>query len=188
MLTMAKKQFFPVGEVDPDDFDEPMVRLGDYWLPAHLAWKKMETASVVADVIDHYNTHFPQLASEITLATVPLVRQRLRDVQVRLAKQPEKPDFGAISANLLKTHTPEDALKEILQKYQQELTLRDLIALAGEESYLNALKREALDYQSNQIMPEQTAQIWNEAQRPPPGGGLWNKQKIEQLLEQGNLG
>lgn len=167
----------------PDAPQEPLIRLGEYWIPAHMAWKKMETASVVADVIDHYNTHFPHLASQLTLSTVPLVRKRLKDVQLRIRKPVEQVDVGSIAQALLEEMAPEDVLDELLSAHKQELNLRELIALAGEEPYLRSLQREATDYLANQITPDQTAQIWNEMERPPPGGGLWSQRKVERLID-----
>ena len=34
----------------------------------------------------------------------------------------------------------------------------------------------------NRISAEQTAQLWNDAGRPAPGGGLWSSKKIAVLL------
>lgn len=163
--------------------DEPLIRLGEYWIPAHMAWKKMEAASIVADVIDHYNTHFPHLANKLTLSTVPLVRKRLKEVQLRISKPAEQIDVGSIAGALLDQMAPEDVLDELLRAHKQELNLRELIAAAGEEPYLRSLQREAMDYLANQISADQTALIWNEMQRPPPGGGLWTQRKVERLID-----
>ena len=72
----------------PDEPQEqPTIRFGDDWLPAHEAWGKLETANAVADTIDRFNERFPQLASRETRDVVPLVRQRLKDIELRM---PEK--------------------------------------------------------------------------------------------------
>jgi len=166
--------------------EEPLIRFGDNWVPAHRVWKKMETASAVADVIEHFNTHFPHLSNELTRKVVPTVRQRLKDVEVRMPKKTEAPDFASVAADLLDHMPPEDVLDELARDHNLHTDLRDLIAIAGEDAYLQALRREALEYEQNRILAEQTSLIWNEMSRPAPGGGLWNQQKVEQLISDGN--
>ncbi|MCB1798452.1 MAG: hypothetical protein KDI67_06165, partial [Gammaproteobacteria bacterium] len=64
--------------------EEPMICFGGEWIPAHDVWKKMETTTVVVDAIARFNEHFPHLASADTRNVVPLVRQRLKDVTLRM--------------------------------------------------------------------------------------------------------
>ena len=45
-----------------------------------------------------------------------------------------------------------------------------------------ALSREAHRFALNRVSPEQTAELWIEAGRPAPGGGLWTATKITRLL------
>lgn len=162
--------------------DEPQIRFGEYWIPAHQAWKKMETASVVADVIDHFNVHFPHLANQLTRSTVPVVRQRLKDVQMRVPKRNEAQDLGPVAREMLQKMSPEDVLDELAREHKQDLNLRELIAVAGDQAYLASLRREAIEYEANAILSEQTAQIWNEMSRPAPGGGLWSRGKVKTLI------
>lgn len=168
--------------------EEPLIRFGEHWIPAHQAWKKMETASAVADVIEHFNTNFPHLSSQQTRAVVPDVRQRLKDIQLRMPRKAETPDFSTIASDLLGMMPPEDAIDELARDHGMDIDLHELIAIVGQQAYLGALQREAIEYQQNQILEEQTSHIWNEMARPAPGGGLWNKQKIEKLIQNGTLG
>ena len=163
--------------------EQPEIRFGEVWIPAHLAWKKMETANVVVDRIDHFNTHFPHLASPRTRAVVPEVRKRLKDVQVRIPKRKDGPDLGPMAIELLNDMAPEDVLDQIEREHGETLNLRELIALAGEKRYLLALRREAEEFEVNRISPDQTAQVFNEMARPAPGGGLWTQHKVQQLLD-----
>ena len=163
--------------------EEPMIQLDGKWVPAHEAWAKMEVASEVADVIERFNRRFPELSSDSTRDVVPLVRQRLKDIQLRMPqKSPESPDLGPIAFDLLQRMSPEEAIESLGRDFDQSLGLRDLIALAGEAAYLGALAREAEEYRVNAILPEQTAQIWNEMRRPAPGGGLWSAAKVEAIM------
>lgn len=162
--------------------ENPEIRFGADWIPAHHAWKKMETASAVADAIEHFNENFPHLATSLTRSVVPEVRQRLKDVQVRTPKRKAGKDFSSIALELLKTMGPEDVLDRLEQEHKEKTDLRGLIQLVGDIPYLEALKREAEEFVANKILPDQTSQIWNEMARPAPGGGLWSGRKIDLLL------
>ena len=164
--------------------ETPKVLFAGEWIPAHEVWKKMETATVAADVIDSFNQKFPHLASEFTEETVRKVRKRLGDIELVMPKKAEKPDDHADeAARLLQEMPPEDVLDHLAREFNQEMSLEQLISLVGEAEYKGSLCREAAEYEQNRILPEQTAQIWNEMHRPVPGGGLWNAFKVRELLE-----
>ena len=42
--------------------------------------------------------------------------------------------------------------------------------------------REATEFEANRVLPEQTAELWNDSGRPAPGGGLWTAGKVSHLL------
>jgi len=170
-----------------DDSEDPMIRFGGEWTPAHEVWKKMETATVVADAIDRFNDEFPQLSSAETRNVVPLVRQRLKDVELRMPlRDTGLPDLGPVAIDLLASRSPEDALEALQDDYGVKLDTQQLVQLAGIPAYVDALRREASEYAANGISPEQTAQLWNDFGRPAPGGGLWSATKIAQLLTAGD--
>lgn len=169
-----------------DSKDEPMIRFGGELIPAHDAWKKMETATVVVDHIARFNERFPHLSSRNTLDVVPLVRRRLKDIELHIPRKAELPDVGPEAAQLLATAAPEDVLDMLAEKHGMALTLSQLIQLAGEAAYISALLREGMEFDNNSIMPEQTAQLWNELARPVPGGGLWSAKKVQQILGSSN--
>lgn len=169
----------------PDSGKEPLVRVGGQWVPAHQVWARMEVASEVADSIERFNRNFPQLSTDATREVVPLVRQRLKDISIRMPENaPESQDTGSLLVRLLAELSPEEALEQLQEQTGEVISLRDMILLAGEHAYSQALVREAIEYQANAILPEQTALIWNDMARPSPAGGPWTGRKIEQMLEQ----
>lgn len=169
----------------PDEPQEqPTIRFGDDWLPAHEAWGKLETANAVADTIDRFNERFPQLASRETRDVVPLVRQRLKDIELRMPEKAVPPDNAALAAAMLDSMPPESVIETLADKHGVALDLKQLVQLVGDEAYAGALRREASILELNRISPEQTAQLWNDAGRPAPGGGLWSPKKVGALLRQ----
>lgn len=161
----------------------PMIRFGGRWSPAHEVWNKMETATFVAAAIERFNAMFPHLSSAETRDVVPLVRQRLKDVELRMpSNPPDLPDPGPVATDLLATQTPERALQALREEHGMELDLLQLVQLVGERPYADALTREAEEYREKRVSPDQTARLWNDAGRPGPSGGLWTAHKIDMLL------
>ena len=163
---------------------EPMIRFGGEWIPAHDAWKKMQSATVVVEHIKRFNEAFPHLASPGTLEVVPLVQRRLRDIELQMPGKVEPPDLGAIANNLLDHLSPEKALEALAEQHGTRIGMEQLITMVGERAYLSCLRREGVEYKMNRISSDQTAQLWNENGRPAPGGGLWSAQKVRSLLAQ----
>lgn len=164
------------------DPPEPRICFGDEWIPAHLAWKKMETANVAADAIERFNTAFPHLATDLTRDVVPLTRRRLKAIQLEIPLKTRRPDLAAEAATLLSQESPEEAAVLLSERFGVDVDLVGLVQLVGEEAYLDSLAREAVDYRANMISPDQTAALWNDAHRPAPGGGRWSRRDIERLL------
>ena len=166
-----------------DKPQDPAIRFGGQWRPAHEVWKKMETANVVADAIERFNQRFPTLSTAETREIVPLVRQRLKNIELRMSSEESgKVDLARIAADLLSDHPPEEVIAILRQQHDSEIDILRLIRLAGEQPYVDALLREARDDESRPILPKQMAKRWNDAGRPPPGGGLWTAKKIHALL------
>lgn len=161
---------------------EPMIRFGGQWIPAHDLWNKMETANVIADAIERFNEKFPYLSSADTRDVVPLVRQRLKDIDLRMPGKDNRPDLTPIALRLLESMAPEDVIEVLLENHDTALDMVQLIQLVGEEAYLGSLSREAHEFSLNLISPDQTAELWNETSRPAPGGGLWTGKIVSQLL------
>jgi len=173
-MTLKKKDELP---------EQPMIRFDGKWVPAHDVWSKMETANVVADVIERFNNNFPQLANSDTREVVPLVRQRLKNIELQMPARDQRPELGPIAARLLDSMSPEDAIEVMANEHAAQLDLLQLIQLAGEQNYAKSLRREAVECRLNRISPEQTAQLWNDLARPAPGGGQWGIDTIGALLD-----
>jgi hypothetical protein len=166
------------------EFDEqPTIRFAGVWIPAHEVWSRMESATVVVEHIHRFNEQFPHLASEETRRVVPVVRQRLKEIELRMPSKDEPvDDVSDVAARLLETLTVEETLTALAEEHGVPLGVQQLIQIAGEEPYTSALRREGSDLKTNRVSPEQTAQLWNEQGRPAPGGGLWSPTKVIKLL------
>jgi hypothetical protein len=165
-----------------DKAKDPMIRFGGEWTPAHEVWQKMETATVVVAAIQRFNACFPHLSTKETRAVVPLVQQRLKNIELRMPRRDGGlPELGPVATELLGDHSPEGAVEALQERYGIQLDLQHLLHLAG-QAYVDALTREATEYQTNRILPEQTAELWNDSGRPAPGGGLWTAGKVANLL------
>jgi hypothetical protein len=161
---------------------QPMIRFGDSWLPTHQLWHKMEVAIMAADAIERFNVNFPHLASAATQDVVPLARRYLKGIEVHMPGQDAHPELARIAAGLLESMSPEDVTEVLRDKYATEFDLPQLIQLVGETAYCEALSREAHRFALNRVSPEQTSELWIEAGRPAPGGGLWTATKVARLL------
>lgn len=166
----------------PTSSERASIRFGDHWIPAHTVWRKVETVRAVLRVIDHFNTTFPHLASAATREVLPLVRRRLAELEQRMPGNRPTTGLGATAAGLLASASPEGVIDTIAQTHGIRMDIPQLIRVAGDEPYRDALAREALEFSRNGISAEQTARLWNEAGRPAPEGGLWSGRKIEALL------
>ncbi|MCB1785376.1 MAG: hypothetical protein H6953_10025 [Chromatiaceae bacterium] len=162
--------------------EPPRIRFGDDLLPAHDVWHKMETVNVVVDAIDRFNQKFPELASATTRDVVPLVRQRLKDIELHMPYKGSQADLAELAVNLLSSMSPEEVIDTLEQEHGARIGIVDLIQLAGDAAYRAALSREATEYELNRISPQQAADLWNDLGRPAPGGGLWNAAKVQALL------
>lgn len=162
----------------------PLIKFGKDLVPAHLVWKKMESMTVAADLIDSFNKKHQHLATESTLAVVPKVRKRLKDVTVFIAEKEEaqKDTLADDAKKLLEQHPLEEVMDILQEKKGIEMDIKGLLQLVGNESYHQALVKEAGLLTSNLISPEQMADLWNELGRPAPSGGFWTTSKVEAIL------
>ena len=166
---------------EPDE--QPMIRFAGVWVPAHEVWERMESATVVVEHLERFNAKFPHLSSEHTRDVVPVVRQRLKDIELRMpSKEDAAADIGDIAAELLESLSVDETLETLAEQHDVSLCAEQLVHVAGEKAYLNAMRREAREFVANRVSPEQNAQLWNEQGRPAPGGGLWSPTKVTALL------
>lgn len=151
-------------------------------MPAHEVWSKIETLQSVATAIERFNEEFPDLATLTTREVVPIVRDRLKQVRLRMPGREAPANNQAVASGLLQTLSPEQVVERLQEDHGLQIDLAQLVQLVGEHPYRNALQREALELHKNRISAEQMAELWNDARRPVPGGGLWSAVKVEHLL------
>jgi hypothetical protein len=163
---------------DRENDADAMIQFGGEWLPACDARERIDTANAAIDAIDRFNNAFPRLATASTREVVPLVRQRLSGIKLRLRYPGELQDLAQLASDLLHSLSPEHVLESLAERRGEQLDITQLIQLTGEQPYLLALRREAAELDQNRVSPEQTAQLWNELARPAPGGGRWNARQV----------
>lgn len=163
---------------------EPKILFNGMLIPAHEAWKKMETATVATEILERFNKKFPNLATEETYAVVPIVRKRLKEIELRLPKLPPKaPEIKGRAIALLTKTSPEDTLDTLRTEFGSEIDVQQLLAMTGKEPYLRSIAQEANELTTNKVSHEQMAELWNELKRPSPGGGFWTAAKVRRLID-----
>lgn len=93
--------------------EQPLIHFAGAWIPAHMAWKKMAVANVVADVIERFNTRFPHLASPLTRDVVPLVRKRLKEIELLVPAHHRHTDSGGVAGGLLQDRSAEEVVARL---------------------------------------------------------------------------
>ncbi len=159
------------------------ILFGGEEIPAYQAWDKLEVAHEALEVLARFNEKWARLATETTERREREVRKRLGGIEILLPPPPKKdPDLSDKARALLLSMTPEEALDVLASEHNTDCDLNGLIHLAGTEAYLQSLANEAALFQQNAILPEQIANLWNEARRPAPGKPFWDRFDVEKLL------
>lgn len=162
------------------------ILFGGEEIPAYQAWDKLEVAQEALEVLARFNAERAHLATGITNEKEQEVRKRLGGIEVLLPTPPKKdPDLSDKARALLLSMTPEEAVDMLASEHNVDCDLNGLIHLAGTEAYLQSLANEAELFRQNAILPEQIANLWNEAQRPAPGKPFWDRFDVEKLLSGG---
>lgn len=91
-------------------------------------------------------------------------------------------DLAEAARQLLGAMSVEEALHMLQTDYDNPIDIRGLIAMVGEEVYLETLSREAGEFIANMIAADQIVELWNESGLPSPIGGLWTVADVEKLL------
>lgn len=160
------------------------IKIAGMDIPVHLAWKKIEVLNTAADHLDRLNEEYPHLSTKFSCEILPIVRQRLRD-SVSDVAAPKRIDDNYIDflKEQIKSQSPEDCIDNLRSAYNVDINLSDLIYHVGEDNYIDAMIREAELYRDNKISPDQTAELWNDLQRPAPGKTHWTTTDVENLLD-----
>lgn len=163
---------------------ETTIEIAGIDVPIHNAWHKIEVLHTAADLLESLNDKYPQLASEFTCSITPIIRERISN-SIGDAKMPPKADVDLVEFLVEKLEQGEEPQTIIEQAHKEkgvEISLEDLVYLVGDKTYSDAMTRQAKVFADNQISPDQTAELWNQAQLPAPGKELWSKSDVEQLL------
>ncbi len=166
---------------------QPSIRFGGKEVPAHQIWTKTKLLYGVNEFLAQLNDRMPEFATEQTVALVPEVRRRLKAIEVAMPKRFEpSPEMKEAAKALLKLLSLELALESFNADQDVELQMSEFVELIGPRAYHKALRAEAREWEVNQILPIQTADIWNEQERPAPGNtGGWTGKMVEHLLSGG---
>ena len=170
---------------EPDHDENAMIQFGGEWLPAEDVRKKMDATTQVVDAIDRFNSEFPHLATASTREIVPLVRQRLQAIRLRMPYPGQQQDLAEYAVDLLAVLSPEDVIDALAERHGQHLDMLQLIQLAGNRPYLLALSREATELEQNMVSPQQASHLRLVLARPATGGGLWKADKVVALRSKG---
>jgi hypothetical protein len=167
----------------------PKIRFGGKEIPTYEAWSKLELAHEALGVLERFNQNREALASEHTRSTEVEVRKRLGSLEILLPPAPKRDhDLEDTARALLQDHSPDDALDILRAKHQADCDMNGLVHLAGSETYLQAMAREAEVFRDNRISDQQIADLWNEARRPAPGKPFWDRIAVRELLDHGASG
>lgn len=161
-----------------------VVRIAGIDIPIHLAWNKIEVLNTGADLLDMLNEKYPHLATEFTHGITSIVRERISETLGDI-KPPPKKEVHLIEFLLEKLAAgidPLDIIDMAQQEKNVEMTLEDLVYLVGEDAYMDAMKKQAIEFHMNKILPEQIADLWNQADMPAPGKQHWVRKDVERLL------
>jgi len=149
----------------------------------------VRTVDACAVRLDELNNRFPNLATDTSIAGVEYWYKR--KVQAPIHKHaksgPEVKQASAklqeLALGLLKTHGLEEVLDILLKDHRVDINLSQLIHLVGNEAYIVALQRDALELLQNAVSYQQIAGLWNDQDRPALGGPRWDARSVSMLVE-----
>jgi hypothetical protein len=137
-----------------------------------------------ADQLEHLNGIYPKLASEVSHEGVQYWRKRKGEIHLVMQEIQKREgvevvvNLRQVASDLLVSHSIEEVLDMMLQEHGVELTATKLVKMVGKQAYLGALKKEGGFLHKNGISNEQIAELWNELERPGPGGEQWCKETV----------
>jgi hypothetical protein len=83
---------------------------------------------------------------------------------------------------LIDTNHIDDTMEILESEFGKAIDFHELIEIVGNDRYIAALRREAIELQMNSVSPEQTADLWNSVGKPPIGGERWTKTGVSVLM------
>jgi len=161
----------------------------------------LEALEEGADLLDRLNKAHPDLADDFTHEAVEEFRRthvflqenREPNIHISTVKQAAAEESANINQQdqkliettqeLLAIHGFDDVLDILQTEHGITLNLIQLVNLVGNSAYITALRREALEFQSNAISLPQIAQLWADFGRPPIGDTAWTASTVSRILE-----
>jgi len=161
----------------------------------------LEALEEGANLLDRLNKAHPDLADNFTHETVEEFRRThvflheskepnshistIKQAPVETSVDTDQQDQKLIKTTqeLLAIHGFDDVLDILQTKHGITLNLVQLVNLVGNSAYITALRREALEFQSNAISLPQMAQLWADFGRPPIGDTAWTASTVSRILE-----
>jgi len=144
-------------------------------------------AREAVDQLKRLTRDFPKLSTEQVKVAIETWNEDLfrKGELILLQKAQVKAEKSAMErrANeIIELNLVDDALDILNKEFPKDFDYYDLIDLVGKDKYIAALGREAEELKVNAISPEQTAELWNSAGKPPVGGESWNATGVEVLM------
>jgi hypothetical protein len=146
--------------------------------------KLIDALEACADQLEHLNESYPKLACEASQGGVKQWRKRKGEIHLAMQEIQKRQgvemvvDTGKLARELLVSHSIEEVLDLLLKDHGMEMDVKTLVKMAGKQSYLGSLKKEVVFLHNNGISNEQIAELWNELERPGPGGVEWTEETV----------
>lgn len=147
----------------------------------------IEIAREAVEQLRRISKDFPQLASkQVRIALDTWDEEMFKKGEVIwLQKEHKRLLRSAMetrAVELVEANMLDDALEMMNAEFDREMGFDALIDLIGRERYTEALKQEAAELKVNSISPEQTAELWNSAGKPPLGDGVWTATAVSVFM------
>ena len=166
--------------------------MADIFISDILGWRMSEIKNTnliealeeCASQLEHLNMSYPKLACEDSQEGVQQWRDRKGEIHLVMKEIQKRQgvdmvvDTGKLAKELLVSSSIEETLDMLLKDHGVEMDVNTLVKMVGKRSYLGSLKKEVGFLHNNGISNDQIAELWNELERPGPGGDLWCKETV----------
>ena len=147
----------------------------------------IETAREAITQLKRLHKDFPSLSTRHVKVAIETWNEEMfqKGEVVWLEKQQKRMERDALESRaleLIETRHTDDVLDMLIAEFDRQIDFYGLIDLCGRDKYIAALRREALELKANFVSPEQTAELWNAAEKPSVGGEHWNAKAVSVLM------
>ena len=121
---------------------EPVIRFGGEWIPAHDLWEQDGDDQRHRErAIERFNKEFPHLTSSHSRDVVPLVRQRLKDIDLRMPDEDAQPDLAQVGSGCWNPCHPNRPSRFCATSTTPQMDIAQLINWPAKAAYVSALLR-----------------------------------------------